>query len=487
MHTPLVAIVSGSHSEKPRPEVPDEDIDGPSFEDVVQDGETLVQEGESEETVTPISVETELNAEEEQEDILLLIDDPEADTFEFEGALEGEVALENSNLPILRDVEETDVRLDEAGADVVVVPGEKQDKIVLQSLTESLVQMQTGVGQSVEAKAQVDGQIVVNATGTPIKPLVEPKKTVIDENVLTAGSLKKADNLAQTTQEVIRPAEGRVSEVGAPLKSEASAVPVDARSTRLDPLLTEPVPVMAKPPVQEPTAFDLQVKPAEKSVTKIEITWPPAPEPRTPAQASGMQVQIQPVQNTIVPIQSGLTAEKQKTTLLESTRLGEFSLGSFGGSDTPRESKQAVSSVVSTVATRADLPVNVARQIVEVMQRGQGQSVELQLHPAELGRVRMTLSPADTGMIVQIHAERAETLDLMRRNIGALEQSISDLGYESVSFSFGTGDNDAPKDRTDASEENGNRETLMASGEVDAPAVIQRSRVGSLSGLDVRV
>lgn len=61
------------------------------------------------------------------------------------------------------------------------------------------------------------------------------------------------------------------------------------------------------------------------------------------------------------------------------------------------------------------------------------------LDPEELGRIRLTLKGREGCMIVTVHADRAETLDLLRRNIDMLAQDFRDLGYVQTSFSFGGG------------------------------------------------
>jgi hypothetical protein len=63
--------------------------------------------------------------------------------------------------------------------------------------------------------------------------------------------------------------------------------------------------------------------------------------------------------------------------------------------------------------------------------------VELILSPEELGIVRMTLSASDGAAVLSVSAERPDTLDLMRRNIELLERQFRDLGFDSVSFTFG--------------------------------------------------
>lgn len=65
--------------------------------------------------------------------------------------------------------------------------------------------------------------------------------------------------------------------------------------------------------------------------------------------------------------------------------------------------------------------------------------VEITLSPEELGRVRLTMSGAEGAMTITIQAERGETLDLLRRNIELLAQELRDMGFGTLSFSFGQG------------------------------------------------
>jgi flagellar hook-length control protein FliK len=86
-----------------------------------------------------------------------------------------------------------------------------------------------------------------------------------------------------------------------------------------------------------------------------------------------------------------------------------------------------------------DLPRHIAQQILDALQRAGGggeRGVDLMLNPAELGRVRISLSPGDAGLTVQIIADRPETLDLMRRNIDLLAQDFQNIGYDATDFAF---------------------------------------------------
>ncbi|MFX0542071.1 flagellar hook-length control protein FliK [Roseovarius sp. S4756] len=82
----------------------------------------------------------------------------------------------------------------------------------------------------------------------------------------------------------------------------------------------------------------------------------------------------------------------------------------------------------------------VAAQIAEVIGRGAERAIDVLLNPSELGRVRITLSQGETGMIVNVAAERAETLDLMRRHEDLLGQEFDGAGHEGTEFSFAQDD-----------------------------------------------
>lgn len=79
------------------------------------------------------------------------------------------------------------------------------------------------------------------------------------------------------------------------------------------------------------------------------------------------------------------------------------------------------------------------RQMADALHRAPDGKLELTLRPEELGRLRMTLTPHDNGISVTIHADRVDTVDLMRRHIDQLGQEFRDLGYRDIRFDFGQG------------------------------------------------
>lgn len=106
----------------------------------------------------------------------------------------------------------------------------------------------------------------------------------------------------------------------------------------------------------------------------------------------------------------------------------------------PRSQTLASPSTQTAGQPRADMASNVVQQVAEAMRRMPDRPVEIALNPVELGKVRMVLSTTDAGITLTIQADRADTLDLMRRNIDGLGKSFADMGYEDISFSFSGGE-----------------------------------------------
>lgn len=132
--------------------------------------------------------------------------------------------------------------------------------------------------------------------------------------------------------------------------------------------------------------------------------------------------------------------------------------------------------------TRSDLPSTISRQLVEAAPQGPGQSVEIKLSPAELGRVRMSMTVEEGQIVVQILAERPETLDLMRRNIDTLNRDFEALGYENAAFSF------AEQQEQDIDQQKNQK---MAQNALvvtdDSHAAAQTPKISLSNGVDLRL
>ncbi len=74
--------------------------------------------------------------------------------------------------------------------------------------------------------------------------------------------------------------------------------------------------------------------------------------------------------------------------------------------------------------------------ILEAIALRNPSSMQVALDPVELGRLRLTLTPTETGIQVQIMAERAESLDLLRRFSSDLVRDLKEMGFSDVDMQF---------------------------------------------------
>ncbi len=124
---------------------------------------------------------------------------------------------------------------------------------------------------------------------------------------------------------------------------------------------------------------------------------------------------------------------------------------------------------------------HVASQISVAVTNNPGKITEIALNPEELGRVRLSMTAADGVITLNVLAERPETQDLLRRHIDVLGQEFRDLGYESISFSFGAGG------QSDAPAEAGTDSGKMAFEPDDIDLDETPTNTSPTSGLDLRL
>jgi flagellar hook-length control protein FliK len=117
--------------------------------------------------------------------------------------------------------------------------------------------------------------------------------------------------------------------------------------------------------------------------------------------------------------------------------------------------------------------------------------VDVTLSPEELGRVRMSITAGEGGVVLQVLAERPETLELMRRHADLLARELANLGFGSVDLAFGQGqtpqgdaEGDGQAGQGHAAAPDQGREDTAETADDAAP---RHMMLGQSGGLDIRL
>lgn len=157
---------------------------------------------------------------------------------------------------------------------------------------------------------------------------------------------------------------------------------------------------------------------------------------------------------------------------------------------TPASGQKSDSVPTSPNMPKADMPARVIAQIADAARHLPDRPIEITLSPEELGKVRMSLQISDSGgMSVVIAAERAETVDLLRRNMDSLMRDFHSLGYENSGFSFQEfhQQNAQDHDQNAKYSSGGNHENAAHPDLMDAPPDPVRLSLSTNSGMDIRL
>ncbi len=142
-----------------------------------------------------------------------------------------------------------------------------------------------------------------------------------------------------------------------------------------------------------------------------------------------------------------------------------------------------------TDRTRSDPAAarTIVNQIVQSIVRAPGEAFfEIRLQPEELGRVRLSITPVEAGVSVQITAERSETLDLLRRNIELLEDDLQDSGFENLQFTFGSESSEQDEKRSDA-DHSAEMAKMPNEARILEVELVQQEKTTYSGRLDIRV
>lgn len=213
-------------------------------------------------------------------------------------------------------------------------------------------------------------------------------------------------------------------------------------------------------PPQPPAAMPQLVQPATPTVPQNTLMFPPVPKsqsehlpndaelPQSPKQPAAPSPALpQDVKITHSPAGQGGSSFAQQSNINTQSALISNDMRfeqaasdalTFDDMATAPLSEQVRSANVAVPHAhgKAELPQHIPRQLAELINISGNKSVEVALSPEELGRVKLSITQAESGIVVNILAERPDTLDLLRRHIDQLNQELKLLGYQSSEFSF---------------------------------------------------
>ena len=109
--------------------------------------------------------------------------------------------------------------------------------------------------------------------------------------------------------------------------------------------------------------------------------------------------------------------------------------------------------------------------------------LEIALDPPELGQLRISVARGEDGLVLNVAVDRPETLELMRRHAGALNQEFQRLGLGNTGFSF-SGRDDGPAMPAQATSEGAAIATAETAPDAGPPA---NARQSDGTSLDIRI
>ena len=359
-----------------------------------------------------------------------------------------------------------------------------------------------------------------SAEQTAEQPRVVPF-TIPDTRPMTAGATTRAvpPATAPIAAPVDAPASTQVAS-SAPASQTATVVAVSEPLAMAQPPASNALPARAQALPQQPVAQGETPQPGpfvapqiaptrrEASVTDrapVQPAMQPSARTDTPdtprAKADPAPIQTPtapsaaPVAQTPTPIPAAqpeippVTAEQQTD-----TRADRIELSPRG--EAPGDSRAAIphastqhSQTLPPAAQAQRIGQQIAAQIQQPALSGPG-GFSLALDPEELGHVRLTLVNHEAASVLMVHADRPETLDLMRRHIALLEQDLRSMGHDTLSLRFSGGEAGHPGGGgTGTSSDRATQPALQPQMPDNAPPPAQRSptMTGTLDHLDLRL
>ncbi|MEO0679644.1 MAG: flagellar hook-length control protein FliK, partial [Pseudomonadota bacterium] len=206
-----------------------------------------------------------------------------------------------------------------------------------------------------------------------------------------------------------------------------------------------------------------------------EVSTAPSPEQRSPTPSASPTA---PAASMAQPVVGDAAAS---TMAASADAAPEMSLA--GRSEPSAASVRLDQAAPSTPSGAPSTPPPAVQQTIAALYKMPDGDVELRLDPPELGRVRVSLSTTEAGLVATVLADRPEVADMMRRHADALLRSLEESGHERVDLRFSSG-----------GDAEGNRDERQASGDgaasfgQSAVASVEETRLRNpVDGVDLRV
>lgn len=306
----------------------------------------------------------------------------------------------------------------------------------------------------------------------PISAEVKPRDLPLErsESAETIAQQMKANNAGEQMDIPVKPSQDRPGVTDANQDAERPDVKargqVPSQVMVGDPISTATAPQIAIPPEAakrsqtHPDVSELDPIPAKVPqtdepdldtwVTASQPTTPPAPKPSAdfvPVSPETDPRQSTPIANdprngmdTPAPADVSADSAPNPSTLPSAPPSTAQTPTPHAAAPTVIDLPQVDNSGPTTsatppVQTERDVPP-VAQQIAIAVSKSDGGTIELALRPVELGETQISMEFEAERLVVTVATERAETQDLMRRQIDDLAREFRDLGYRDVSFRF---------------------------------------------------
>ncbi len=365
--------------------------------------------------------------------------------------------------------------------------------------------------QAVPAMGDTDRARLSSAEPSPITANTRPYAHKDEPSAQNAiNSAQKAEPAAPSApkEPVFQPVTAQHTAPGGQIQTPGKLPPAEAKILRkpaTDPAMNalqvpkSPARSEITPALPTNTAIDLSAARGQiPSAVQVQALWQvqqttvqtmPRELPRSKGDSTALEtvwsVKPKPPATAITPMQ--LTGQKPTFDGAQDPKALSNPLTEADSHPLTRHDSHASAATlqVQTTAARMDLPQHVARQIADALQHMPNRPVEITLNPEELGRVRLGIASADSGIIVNVLAERPETVELMRRHISQLEAAFEAIGYRDISFAFSSGGSATADSSDDSGQPSGARDDDFGAQTPAETAQIHLSPQ-AVTGLDIR-